>query len=135
MYKYGTLITKKDINLIERVQRRVTRMIDGLENKTYHERLRQCNLTTLELSRQRGDLIETFKILTDREGFDKSEPFTLNSNTRTRGHTLKLVKPRARLDVRKFFFSQRIINSWNKLPNKVVKVTSVNNLRTYSTFT
>ena len=120
---------KKGINLVERVQRRVTRMVDGLENKTYHERLRECNLTTLESRPHRGDLIETFKILTDREGFDKSELFTLNSNTRTRGHTLKLVKPRARLDVRKFFFSQRITNSWNKLPDKVVKATSVNNFK------
>ena len=83
----------------------------------------------VELRRHRGDLIETFKILTDREGFDKSEHFTLNSNTRARGHKLKLVKPRARLDVRKLFFSQRIISSWNKLPDKEVKATSVNNFK------
>lgn len=120
---------KKDVNLIERVQRRATRMIEGLENKTYQERLKECNLTTLELRRHRGDLIETFKILTDREGFDKCKLFTLHSQDRTRGHSLKLVKPRSRLNCRKFFYSQRIINSWNQLPDKVIQATSVNNFK------
>ena len=39
----------------------------------YYERLKECNLTTLELSRHRGDLSETFKILTEREGIDKAK--------------------------------------------------------------
>ena len=78
-------------------------MIKGLEDKPYFERLKQCSLTLLELRRHRGDLIVTFKILTDRGGFNKSEPSTLYTKGRTRGHSPKLVTPRSRLNCRKFF--------------------------------
>ena len=56
---------KKDIETLERMQRRATRMIKGVGNLSYEERLRMCKLTNLEI-RSRGDLIETFKILTGR---------------------------------------------------------------------
>ena len=49
----------------------------------------------------------------------------LNS-TRTRRHRFKLVKSRARLDIRKYFFSNRVIDYWNKLPEHVVEANSVN---------
>ena len=54
-------ISKKDIKRIESVQRRATAMV--LETLEYHERLKELNLRTLELRRQRGDLIQIFKIL------------------------------------------------------------------------
>mgnify|MGYP003422120574 FL=1 len=53
---------QKDIDLIEGVQRRATKMIPNLKNKAYEERLNNLNLTTLETRRLRGDLIEVFKI-------------------------------------------------------------------------
>ena len=58
---------KKDIETLERVQRRATRMIKGLRNLSYAERLRRCTLTNLEIRRITGDLIETFKISAGRE--------------------------------------------------------------------
>ena len=57
---------------------------------SYEERLRELNLPTLEYRRRRGDLIQMFKIL---HGIDSSKFVTLNENT-TRGHSLKLNKPR-----------------------------------------
>jgi len=56
---------------LEGVQRRATKLITSIKNKTYEDRLRLVNLTTLETRRLRGDLIEVFKIL---KGFDDLEP-------------------------------------------------------------
>ena len=58
---------RKDIDNIEKVQRRITKMVFGLEKLSYEEKLKKLNLTTLETRRLRGDLIEMFKII---KGFD-----------------------------------------------------------------
>ena len=58
---------KKDIDMLERVQRRATKMIPKLRNVSYEMRLNECGLTTLETRRLRGDQIEVFKIL---NGYD-----------------------------------------------------------------
>ena len=59
---------KKDIDKLERVQRRATKLIPELKHLFYERRLLECRLTTLETRRLRGDLIEVFKIL---NGYDE----------------------------------------------------------------
>ena len=54
---------KKDIDTLERIQRRATKMIPELRDLSYESRLLQCGLTTLETRRLRGDQIEVFKIM------------------------------------------------------------------------
>ena len=54
---------QKDIELLERVQRRALGLIEGFKDLRYEERLLRCNLTTLKVRRLRGDLIETFKLI------------------------------------------------------------------------
>ena len=61
-----------------------------------------------------------------RVAVNYSKWFKLSGNNRTRGHCYKLVKTRSRLDIRKNFFSQRVINVWNSLPSEVVEAESVN---------
>ena len=58
---------KKDIDKLERIQRRATKMIPELRDFRYESRLLQCGLTTLETRRLRGDQIEVFKIVNDYE--------------------------------------------------------------------
>ena len=48
------------------------------------------------------------------------------NSSRTRGHRFKLVKSRARLDITKYFFNNRVVDCWNKLPEHVIEATSVN---------
>ena len=65
----------KDIRILESVQRTATKMVPTLRKLPYESRLQRLGLTTLERRRIRGDLIETFKILTDIEKVDKEQFF------------------------------------------------------------
>ena len=117
---------KKDMDTLERIQRRATKMIPELRDLSYEERLKECGLTTLETRRLRGDQIEVFKILNGYENIDRNMFFSLKKDSRTRGHEVKLVKDQCRLDIRKHSFSQRTINKWNKLSTDCVTTSSVN---------
>ena len=77
-------------------------------------------LTTLEQRRHRGDMIQTYKLLTRKENIDPEKLFIMNR--RGRGNGLKIHKKGFNSDVRKFHFSQRVINPWNKLKRKVVLI-------------
>jgi ribonucleases P/MRP protein subunit RPP40 len=109
----------KDIDLIERVQRRATKLVKGMGTKSYEDRLRLLQMTTLETRRLRGDLIEVFKILKGFEHVDRSHFFAA-ADCITRGYACKLVKMRCRLNCRFFSFSSRIVNMWNSLPSEVI---------------
>ena len=90
----------------------------------YEERLKECGLTTLETRILRGDQIEVFKILNGYENIDSNIFFEIRQSKITRGHNFTLVKKQSRLDVRKFSFSQRTINVWNKLSIECVHASS-----------
>jgi hypothetical protein len=88
----------KDIEVLEKVQRRATRMIDECKNRTYEERLKITWLTDLETRRTRADMLEVFKILNGSEGVQSSTFFKRREGV-TRGHSLKLFKPACQKDV------------------------------------
>ena len=67
-----------------------------------------------------------FKIVNGYEDVDRNMFFKLKEGSRTGGHKPALVKEQCRLDMRKYSFSQRVINEWNKLPNDCVNASSVN---------
>ena len=72
------------------------------------------------------DMMEVFKLL---KGFDHIDPnkfLTLSKNDRLRGHNYKLAKFRSRLDIRKHYFSNRVVDAWNALPQNVVTADTVN---------
>ena len=115
----------KDIELLEQVQNRATKLIPEIAHLPYHDRHKYLNLTTLELRRHRGDLTETFKILKGLKGIPSLE---LNTSV-TRGNSLKLNKPRSKLNIRYNNFSQRVINAWNRFPEKVISSTTVNGFK------
>ena len=117
---------RKDIDMLEKIQRRATKLIPGLRDLRYEERLKECGLTTLETRRLRGDQIEVFKILNGYENIDSNIFFEIKESKITRGHNYTLVKKQSRLDVRKYSFSQRTINVWNKLSTDCVHASSVN---------
>ena len=117
---------KKDIDKLERIKRRATKIIPELRDLSYESRLLQCGLTTLETRRLRGDQIEVFKIVNGYEDVDRNMFFKLKEGSRIRRHKAALVKEQCRLDMRKYSFSHRVINEWNKLPHDCVNARSVN---------
>ena len=100
----------KHILDIENVQRRYTRLIDGVGLKSYQERLRCLNLTTLLERRARGDLIETFKILNGIANYGENL-----FKRSTRGNNL-LIRPNMYTKSQRGFLSSRVVGYWNKLP-------------------
>ena len=81
---------------------------------------------TLETRRLRGEQIEVSKIFNGYEDVDRNMFFKPKEGSRTREYKAALVKEQCRLDMRKYSFSQRVINEWNKLPNDCVNASSVN---------
>ena len=98
---------------IESVQRRATKMIHGTKNLSYPERLKAVNLPTLSFRRLRGDTIQVYKYLNEKYDVDTTHLFSVDQRDfyDTRGHQLKLVKSRSRLNIRNNFMTERCINT------------------------
>ncbi len=117
-----------DVNKIERVQRRVTKTTYALRGYGYEERLKRLGLETHKARRERGDLIQKFKI---DKGIDQvkwfREPLRVESmygkRVRLRRELVKSCEPRHH------FFNNRIVNRWNELPNEVKESESVNEFK------
>jgi len=117
----------KDIKL-NGVQRRATKIVQGIGHLSYDERLEYLGLTRLARRRIRGDLIETYKILNGvysvpRDTFFQFELLGL------RDHNCKLFKKRFRVDVKKFCFSNRVVDNWNCLSACCVSSNTINMFR------
>ena len=106
---------KKDIETLEKVQRRATKISPTIKNLSYENRLEKLKLTTLEKRRTRGDLIQQFKIANNLDIIEwENPPSTAPPRSGRRGqYKRELVKNCAQ---RFNFFNNRIACEWNALP-------------------
>jgi len=113
---------RKDMDLLEQVQRRATKMIRGLDHLVYEVRLRELRLFSLWNRWLCGDLIAAFQYLKGRckkagEGLSKRV-----CSDRRRHNGFELKEGRFRLDIRKKLFTVKMVRHWTRLPRKVVDV-------------
>ena len=119
--EYGHSVTYAnsagDENQLERVQRAATKLVYGLRQVPYWNRLEILNLYPLDIRRLRGDLILLYTLF---ESGQVTQLFGSATTDHLRGHERKLFKPRAGSSIRLNFYSCRIVESWNNLPREVV---------------
>lgn len=130
---YGAVVwapyLKKDINKIETIQRKYTRMIKGMKGLSYEERLSVLGLPTLENRRRKQDLIQTYRIINNIDQvFPIPFKFVKDTNARVTRSSLKMdmVIQKCNSDIRRNFFSVRVAKDWNTLPIEVQTAKSAN---------
>ena len=116
---------KEDIEILEKVQRRATKLVKTIKHLSYEDRLKTLKLPTLKYRRIRGDLIEVFKIVTSKDNNSNSILIT-HKGPATRGNNFKLYQKHIKYDLRKYFFTNRVVALWNSLPDYVVSSGSMN---------
>ena len=119
---------EKDKALIEGVLRRATRIIPGLKDLSYEERLQAMGIPSMSHRRARGDMIEVYKYT---HGIYKvADPLlVLDTEKCTRGHSYKLEKQRCNTTARQTFFTKRVVDTWNKLPEQTVSAKDLNSFK------
>ncbi|BHF76966.1 hypothetical protein SprV_0502006700 [Sparganum proliferum] len=122
--------TAKDFGILEKVQRRATKLVSGQWSLPYETRLANLALFPLSYRQLRGDLIQAFRIVRNQGCcLASGDFFEFATTTNLRGHPLKLRVTGARLDARKFFFSNTVVAAWNALPEDVVMSGSVDTFK------
>ena len=120
---------QKDIDKIERVQRRFTRLVEGCKGLTYIERLKKLNLPSLYFRRRRERIIQVYKIMHNLYDSDSSGFFKLSNKQSTRGHKWKLQAAASRLALRSNFLTVNTIHDWNSLSEDVVSAKTLNSFK------
>ena len=133
--EYGNAVwsphKRKYIDLLESVQKRFTKHIVGMNGLDYEDRLKKLCLPSLEFRRFRGDMIEMYKITHNLYDPETTNTLINYNNSITRAHKYKLLKQRVNTNHFQNFFTNRVINSWNNLPNEAVSATSLNIFKNY----
>jgi hypothetical protein len=117
------------IDKIEGVQRFFTKRLDGLRNVPYCIRLALLQLESLEYRRLVCDLVFCYKVQHKLVDTELCNALTRSIYTTTRGHPFKLQKIPCSCDATKYFFTNRLHDLWNELPDSVVAAESANSFK------
>ena len=115
---------KEDIDILEKVQKKAVGLISGQKGTTYVEKCQEIGLETLKQRRDEQDLLQTFRILKNKETYGEQELLVRNRRqegaaTRSTTDPWSLTVPRSRLEIRKNSFTARAPELWNKIPAEV----------------
>ncbi|PKU39368.1 hypothetical protein llap_10326 [Limosa lapponica baueri] len=114
------------IKLLKCIQRRVTKVVKSLEGEIHKKWLRSLSLFSMLKRRLRADLIAVYNFLKESSGGGDTNLLSLVTSSRTRGNGMK---GKFRLDIRKRFFTERVVGHWNWLPMEVVIAPSLSEFK------
>ena len=109
-------------------------MVSGLSSNNYEDKLRELDLWPLVKRRKMYDLLQDYKIInkigdvnisSTKVGDNNSERI----NTRLHSDPLNLVKKRSNLEIRKNFFTERVVEHWNSLPMSLKNAPTLKNFK------
>ena len=123
--------TVADMEMMEKVQKRAINMIAGLQGRTYEEKLRELGMSTLHERRVKYDMVQTYKIIMGIDKVDYSIWFSLVGQTqhmltRNTSYAKNIISYRPRTEIRKNFFSNRVVRTWNALPTELKEARNLN---------
>jgi len=95
-------VSIQHVNQLESVQRRFTKRLSGFNSFSYDERCTRLGINRLELRRLHADLILCYNIIHAYVSLSPDSFFTVVRDHRTRGHSLKVFVPDARVNCRKY---------------------------------
>ena len=124
----------KDVKVLEDVQKRAIRMTSGLKGDSYEKKLKEVKMTSLEERRQRGDIIQTWKILNGKDQVQENhwfQRYTENQGPETRlsSNSVNLRHKPFRTDVRRHSYGVRVPKIWNDIPMEVRSEVKINQLK------
>ena len=119
----------QDMKLLEKVQRRWTKQIDGMASLSYSDRLKTLNLYSIQGRLLRADQIMCWKIFHGHSSVLPADLFQQSCQNRTRGHCFKIFPPAINTDIRKRFFSIRCIKVWNLLSTTTVCANTISSFK------
>jgi hypothetical protein len=136
-------MSRGDVKSLEKIQDRATKAITCLKRLSPDRRLNALNLTSLEVRRERGDLIQQFKFIKGIEQINWLSPQQSRvgaaNQIETRGHSHRIVKDNFSaaahnnhakyISTRLEFFSNRVVNSWNQLPQIAINSANLNDFK------
>jgi hypothetical protein len=109
----------KDIELMQRIYHRATKLVDGFQHLDYTERLYRLNLFDFIYRRIRGDLILMYRIINTPD-HPLTPLFKRQPHNTSRRHDQALAIPNSRLNCRRYFFAVRVCFAWNSLPHDII---------------
>ena len=118
-----------EAKLLEAVQAKATALVDGLRQYSSDERRKILGLMTLEQRREKGDLIEVYKMLKGLTRIDPSQFWEVRREARNGIRLVKELATNGRKQ-RQSFFSYRVIQQWNLLPVEIKTAPSLNTFKT-----
>ena len=131
---------QKDEDILEDVQKKAIKMISGLRGQSYEEKLNELGMLSLKDRRVQFDMVQTYKIVHEVDRVKKADWFQFveargERATRFSEDPLNILPKRSNTEVRRKFFSNRVVNTWNKLPSEVKNANSINSFKhKYSIF-
>ena len=117
------------MKVLERVQRRWMRAVNGISDLPYNTRLHRLKLFSFQGCLLRTDLIMVWKIFHNQSALKFENFFHLDIDSHTKGHQFKIFIPHVNLEVRKRHFSVRVISAWNSLTDEAVSSDSLGSFK------